>query len=55
MQTALIIAVNGGLPTDEIGSQTYRLDDDEGAFAQAQADSFRQGSRRPADLTGSLK
>ena len=39
MQTALTIAVNGGLPTDEIISQTYGLDDVESAFAQARADS----------------
>ena len=39
MQTALTIAVDGGLPTDEIISRTYGLDDVEGAFAQARADS----------------
>jgi 2-desacetyl-2-hydroxyethyl bacteriochlorophyllide A dehydrogenase len=39
MQTALTIAVNGGLPTDEIISQTYGLDDVDSAFAQARADS----------------
>lgn len=39
MQTSLAIALAGGLPTDEIVSRTYGLDDVEGAFAQARADS----------------
>jgi threonine dehydrogenase-like Zn-dependent dehydrogenase len=39
MQTALTIALNGGLPTDEIISQTFGLDAVAGAFAQAAADS----------------
>ena len=50
MQTALTIAVNGGLPTDEIISQTYGLDDVESAFAQARADSSaRSSSPRRSD------
>jgi threonine dehydrogenase-like Zn-dependent dehydrogenase len=39
IQTALTIAVEGGLPTAEITSQTYGLNDVEAAFAHARADS----------------
>ena len=39
MQTALTIAADGGLPTDEIVSRTFGLDEVDEAFAQAKADS----------------
>jgi len=39
MQTAVSIAADGGLPTDEIISLTYGLDDVGEAFARAKADS----------------
>lgn len=39
MDAALAIAANGGLPTDEIVSCTYGLDDVAEAFARAKADS----------------
>ena len=39
MDAALAIAASGGLPTDEIVSRTYGLDDVADAFAHARADS----------------